>query len=225
MSALTVLLVILAGIFLVAVVVIVAGLVNIALPTRGLPIRQYDNPQKALLIIDVQEDFTTTSDKHSFPPEAVDRMIAAVNRVTRQASDRGIPVIFVRQEFDNWLTIMLAKIGAGGHGIKGNLGTRLDLRISRTPGSIDITKPKGDAFSNPELDAYLRQQQVNELYLMGLDGVGCVNRTAQGALNRGYRVNFIMDGIITRYKNQWNNIVVARNKDGVGVIAADKFPD
>ena len=102
MTALTVLLIILSGILLIVIAVIVAGLVYIALPTRGVPIGRYDNPQKAVLVIDTQEDFMAMSGKRLFPREAVERMIAAVNCVTRQACDCGIPVIFIRQEFDNW---------------------------------------------------------------------------------------------------------------------------
>jgi nicotinamidase/pyrazinamidase len=211
-------------ILLTAIAVIVTGLVYIASPTRGPSIGQYPNPRKAVLVIDVQEDFTTMAGKRSFPPDAVERMIAIINRITAQARDRGIPVISIRQEFDNLLTIWLVKIGAGGFGIKGRLGTRLDPRIHIIPGSVDFTKPKGDAFSNPKLDAWLRAQHVAELYLMGLDGVACVNRSAQGAINRGYRVNFIMDGIITQYKGRWNKLVSIRMKEGVGVITADRFP-
>jgi nicotinamidase-related amidase len=150
-------------------------------------------------------------------------MIDTINRVVAHAHVRGIPVIYIRQEFDNPLTILLARIGAGGLAIKGRPSTRLDPRITIVPGSADFTKPKGDAFSNPELEAYLRAQQVYELYLMGLDGVGCVNRTAQGALNRGYRVNFILDGIITQYEDRWKKLVSRRMKEGVGIITADQF--
>jgi hypothetical protein len=60
---------------------------------------------------------------------------------------------------------------------------------------------------------------------MGLDGIACVNRTAQGALNRGYQVHFIADGIITQYEDRWEKIVSRRIKEGVVVISADRFPD
>ena len=52
-------------------------------------------------------------------------------------------------------------------------------------------------FSNPELDAYLRAQQVSHLLVVGLDGAYCVNATTQGALNRGYKVTLYSDGIAT----------------------------
>jgi hypothetical protein len=48
---------------------------------------------------------------------------------------------------------------------------------------------------------------------------------AQGALDRSYRVYFIMDGIITWYEGRGQKLVSQRMKEGVGVIAADKFPD
>ena len=210
-------------VLLAAIVVMVAGLVYLALPTRGTPIGRYENPRKALLIIDVQEDFTTLAGKRSFPQDAVESMIATINRVVEISHSCSVPVIHIRQEFDNPITIWLAKIGAGGLGIKGRPGTRLDSRIHIIPGSADFTKPKGDAFSNPKLDTWLRTQHVSELFLMGLDGVACVNRTAQGALNRGYRVNFIMDGIITQHESRWQKLVSRQMKEGVGVITADQF--
>jgi nicotinamidase/pyrazinamidase len=193
MSLLAVLILILGCIPLAVIVAIAAGLAYIALPARGPSIGRYENPNKAVLVIDVQEDFTINAGNRSFSPDTVECMIATVNRVVERAHGRGIPVIYNRQEFDNLLTIWLSQIGVGGLGIKGQPGTRLDPRVCFILGSANFTKPRGDAFSNPKLDAYLRAQRVNDFYLMGLDGIACVNRTAQGALNRSYRVNFIMD--------------------------------
>jgi nicotinamidase/pyrazinamidase len=225
MNALSLTILIFVGMLFAVLVTIAAGLAYIALPTRGTPIDRCENPKKAVLVIDVQEDFTTMMSRRAFRPEVVRQMITTINRVTEQARSYGMPVVYIRQEFDNWLTILLSRIGMGGLGIKGRAGTRLDPRVLIVADAADFTKRKGDAFSNPELDAYLRDRHVDGLYLMGLDGVACVNRTAQGALNRSYRVNFIMDGIITQHEDRWQKLVSRRLKEGVGATTADRFPD
>ncbi len=57
-------------------------------PTQGKKIEAYANPKKALLIIDVQEDYTGTLAKPPFPYKDSGRLIATVNTLIDKAHKR-----------------------------------------------------------------------------------------------------------------------------------------
>ena len=76
-------------------------------------------------------------------------------------------------------------------------GAEMDRRLKKVPGARTFTKNRPDAFSNPELDAYLRENHVDHLLLTGLDAAYCINATTRGGLNRGYKVTIFLEGIAT----------------------------
>lgn len=49
-------------------------------------------------------------------------------------------------------------------------------------------KYEGDAFSNAKLNSFLQGNNITEIEVIGVDGGGCVSRTAIGALKAGYKV-------------------------------------
>ncbi len=161
-------------------------------PTSGPRIGKYAEPKKALLIIDVQEDYTNASNPLFADHET---LIAATNRILDASSRLGLLPVYIRQEVpDNALGRMLS----GGRALRGHPGARTDARVRQIAGAPDFPKERSDGFSNPALDEWLRAHQVDELYLVGLDAEYCVNRTARGALNRGYKVHVIRDAVTTR---------------------------
>lgn len=99
----------------------------------------------------------------------------------------------------------------------GSPGTEMDHRLIKIPGATTITKNRSDAFSTPELDAYLREYHVDQLLLTGLDGAYCVDATARGALNRGYQVTLLQDGIATESRNSIENLAKGWREAGAQV--------
>ena len=160
-------------------------------PTAGPPIGVYAAPRTALLVVDIQEDYTGPSARKRFCDG--DRIVAAANTLIAQAQARNALVVYVQNVFANPLLSRLM----GGLNLPGAPGTAMDRRLKSVPGAPTFAKTRGDAFGNPALDEYLRQNQVDRLLLVGLDGAHCVNSTARGALNRGYRVVLLEDGIAT----------------------------
>ena len=51
-----------------------------------------------------------------------------------------------------------------------------------------FTKYEGNAFSNPKLGDFLKEQNIESVEVVGVDGGGCVALTALGALKEGYKV-------------------------------------
>jgi nicotinamidase/pyrazinamidase len=215
---------------LIAVVVLIIGIAGflisqimiISQPTEGVKIAKYQNPQKAVLVIDIQEDFTGVTAKPPFPYRDSQKLIDTVNTITEYASQRNIPVIYIRQELDGFIGTLLSNLFAGGTAIKGNPGTEIDKRVNLVSSNI-YPKPKSDAFSNQVFEEFLIRNQINELYLVGLDADGCVHNTALGALNRGYTVNIVTDAIVLKEEEKWNELLEQYKKEGIKLTLTREF--
>ncbi len=198
----------LAAIAVILAIIVFAVMKKMFTPTQGVKIAAYSNPQKALLVIDVQEDYTGLKGKQPVLYPNVGPQIAIINGLIDKASRAGVRVVYIRQIFDdNFISHLL-----GGRSIEGKPGVELDSRINVVSRN-DFTKKLSDAFSNPQLEAFLVGNQVNELYLVGLDAAYCVYNTAKGALNRGYKVTVVKDAIMTR-KNM-NDILKRYEQEGI----------
>ncbi|MEE4311830.1 MAG: cysteine hydrolase [candidate division KSB1 bacterium] len=211
----------------VIVIVCIIGLligqvIYLAHPTKGRIIDQYENPKQALLVIDIQEDFTGTTAKAPFPYKDSDRLIRTVNAITEAASAKSMMIVYIRQELDGLMGKMLSHLFAGGVAIRGNPGTAIDKRISILSDAI-FPKPRSDSFSNPELEKFLIGNHVNELYLVGLDADGCVHVTAKGALNRGYRVNIITDAVVLKDEDRWEELLAEYRQEGIQLMLSQEF--
>lgn len=157
--------------------------------TQGARIEAYASPRTALLVIDIQEDYTGPQAKQ--PYRDGDRIVKATNALLAEAEAKGTLVVFVENVIDNSLIKMIS----GGLNAPGSPGLEMDRRLLRLPGTRTFTKLESDAFSNPDFDAYLRMNHVNQVLITGLDTAVCVNATALGALNRGYKVTMVTEGI------------------------------
>lgn len=161
-------------------------------PTSGARI-EASRRGKALILIDLQEDYTGPNAKQSY--QEPERLIAAANRLIEAAHAGGWPVYLARVAMpDDWFHTMLT----GGTVVAGTKGADFDARLARAD-TVEIVKTKPDSFTNPLLDAQLDAKQVGELFIAGIDAGFCVKKTILGALGRGYRVNVVTDGVATRH--------------------------
>ncbi|NIY74123.1 cysteine hydrolase [Thalassospira sp. HF15] len=189
-------------------------------PTKGKKINLSDRPNSALLIVDVQEDFTSPNSKHAYPADMVDKLITAINELVETANRNGSPVISIRQTFRGWYINFLVKLLNEGRGSPKSKGLDLDERIN---GDIDhdIVKARADGFSEPELDRVLDRQKVGKLIIVGLDGDFCLKATMQAALNRGYEVSFSDATTLALNPDSWKKTkaeLTARGaSEGLGV--------
>ena len=193
--------------------------------TQGARIAEYKNPQKALLVIDIQEDTTGTMALPLSPYKDKAEYIARLNKVIEDASRKNILIVYVKQEFDGLWGKTLSRAVLCGSDIKGQPGTKVDKRIAMLS-NYKFSKPQGDSFANPKLNEFLTGQRVNELYIAGLDPEFCIYATARGALNRGYKVNVITDAILSWRdticiwpKNKNEGIFKKYRQDGIKVIS------
>ena len=199
----------------VAAILFFLGIRKIYTPTTGEKITEYDNPAKALLVIDVQEDYTGLNGRQAPLFKNVGAQIRIINSLIESSAGSGMHVVYIRQIFDNnFLTRKFI-----GRTLEGFPGTEMDGRI-RVINNNDFTKRISDAFSNSELEAFLIRNQVDELYLVGLDAAYCVYYTALGAMNRGYKVTIVEDAVMTRKK--MSDVLRLYKKHGIAVLSAEK---
>lgn len=188
-------------------------------PTTGEKIAAYDKPCRALLVIDIQEGLTGASSKmEMYRAEDITPAIATVNGLINTAAGKKLIIIYIRQQFEGIIGVF-AKAYGNDALIKGSPGEQVDRRIA-IRSDYNLSKPRGDAFSNPELSALLVRNRVNELYLTGLDAEHCVHNTAKGALNRGYRVNIVTDAILLSAKEKWNSLMEEYKKEGIVLLTS-----
>ena len=192
--------------------------------TPGQKIDLSERPNSALMIIDLQEDFTNATGKNAYHPDLVKKTIAAINDLVVFANENGHPVISVRQTFSGWYMNLLVKLFNEGRGGPKSAGLDIDTRLD---GDIDhdIVKSCADAFREPELEKALAQQKVGKLTIVGLDGNYCVNSTINAALNRGYDVSFSDAATLAINPSSWAKAKSQLQARGAHEIAPENKTD
>lgn len=185
---------------------------NMFIPSRGRKIGKYQNPAKALLVLDIQE--SGHAPDVPFPAHTrLGRMITAVNRLIDGFEQAGGEIAYVRQVFTNNFVTRLH----GGRILAGRLEPRI-CRWVKVVNGHDFAKNRTDAFSNRQLERFLIDRQVTEIFLVGLDAAFCVYYTALGALNRGYRVTVVSDAVMTG--RDINKVLERFHRKGIAVISS-----
>lgn len=183
-----------------------------------------DKEKKALLVIDIQEDYTGATAKPPFPYKDSENLIATVNKITEIAAKKNITTVYIRQEFDGFFGRLISRVFGHSTAIKGSPGTEFDKRIVIRSNHC-FAKSMPNAFSNPDFESFLEDNQIIELYLVGLDAEGCVYLTAKGALKRGYKVSIIKDGIVLLAEKKWDSLLKKYKKNGITLLLSKEFDE
>jgi len=147
--------------------------------------------KNALLVIDMQNDYLYERRKRRFAYDT-EGLVARVNRLIRTYSEAGHDVIYIRHIIQNLPTNRLLF----GYSLAGTEGAELYNGLA-VVSEYCYDKLVGDALSNGQLRALIRQKGYERLHLCGLDECGCVAATALGARKRGIEAEIIRDGTAT----------------------------
>jgi len=201
---------IIGGVILLCLAALIATIVHVSTPTRGVPIADYGSPRAALLVIDVQNDTTSNTDSYGDTAAFVDR----INQSISLAQAAGLEVVYVQQVAGKspivWL-LTQGKYQAGSTGIE------LDENLLVVNGNVFV-KHIGDSFSAEGFDDFLISKQVSTVYLVGADASACIYNTARGGLNRGYDVIVISDAIVTINEKTMGKMLIQYATDGIEVV-------
>jgi nicotinamidase-related amidase len=119
----------------------------------------------AVIIVDMQDFFL---DKFSDKKRNI--LIQKQSKVIDFCIEQKTPLIFLEYK-DRGVTTKL-----------------LSQPIKNSPHVEIVTKDSNGGFTNTNLDEILKNKGVEEIVLMGINASGCVQDTAIGALNRGYKI-------------------------------------
>lgn len=174
---------------------------------------------KALLVIDIQEDATgkTTNRPYKNSKELIDN----VNLVINSSQTKGINVIYIKHEING---NFFNKIVMGNRFIKGTPGSEIDSRIRIINNHI-FSKNKGNALSNPEVVNFLKKNNINKIFIVGLDASACIYKTSLGAIEMGYEVLVLKDAIATSDMAKIPQILDKYKKKGILLTSIHEFEE
>lgn len=138
-------------------------------------------PKRALIVIDVQNEYVTGNLRIEHPP--IDQSLANIGRAMDAATAADIPVIVIQH-----LTPEGAPIFArGGH------NAELHPLVGERPRDHLIQKNMASAFAGTDLAAYLRLQQIDTLSVVGYMTHNCDDSTVRQAFHEGWKVELLHD--------------------------------
>lgn len=146
---------------------------------------------KALLVIDMLEDFIYEDGALFTGPEGK-KIINFVQDKIKEFRSKDYPIIYIcdnhekdDKEFDMFKP----------HCITNTQGAKIIRELDVSLQDKIIFKRRYSAFYGTDLDLYLREKGVNEIYLVGVCTNICVLYTAADARNIAYNVNIYKDGV------------------------------
>jgi nicotinamidase/pyrazinamidase len=156
------------------------------------------NTRRALLVIDVQNDFCpggTLAVPHG------DEVVPPLNKLINEFLERGDPV-YKSRDWHPRGTKHFAEFGGTWpvHCVQNTEGAKFHPALIDDPRIKVISKGLGDedsysAFDETDLAEELREQGVEEVVVGGLATDYCVKNTALHALHNGFRVTAVAEAM------------------------------
>jgi nicotinamidase-related amidase len=177
-------------------------------------IDNYNNPQKALLVIDMQIDYIDKNGRFPINHNQIENLIIITNNIIDEFGQNEYTIIYLRNIFRK---SDIKNIFRNYAVVEGTTGAEIDPRINIVSGNI-YDKHKPDAFSSKGFNNFLIQNQINELYLCGVMADECVYSTALGAVSRNYIVNYYINAVGSSNDRNIENAVRKLKDKGVNII-------
>jgi nicotinamidase-related amidase len=162
-------------------------------------IHQTERPNQALLLIDLQRGVLSPDGPAALGAKRSDALIQAVDRAIDTALINGIPIVFIKNEWSQWR--FFENWWFSGAFKKGSEWAQIDPRLlTRIPEEkrVIFSKPLPSAFSDQNLQIWLENNKVGKLIVGGLFGDKCITSTTIEALECGYIVQLVPNGIVTQ---------------------------
>jgi nicotinamidase/pyrazinamidase len=212
------------GLALIAACSITIGLIAweihvLTMPTQPEHVGPSNGERRALLIVDVQEDYTGVTARGRFPYANSADFIERLNALAERAQATGVDVIYIRQVLHRPLSRLVSHLFLGSTTLEGEPGAEFDRRL-RLVSNARFQKPLSDAFSSREFEEFVRARGIGELFLAGLDGAGCIDVTARGARQRGLFVTVLEDAVTSQSSERFRERKAEYPKLGIRVLSS-----
>ncbi|WP_053362524.1 isochorismatase family cysteine hydrolase [Bacillus sp. FJAT-27251] len=169
----------------------------------------------AVLVLDIQKGFVGVNARMPIAKHQVEPLLEKVNQIVEQADKRGIPVVYIGNEFEPKQVI--ANFFTKKSAVKGSEGAELDERLVRV-NDIYFSKNKSNALSNSELVSYLTAKGIEHIVLVGLFTEGCVAATALDSIRRSFTVTVVSDAVASSNDLKREKSLNYLNSKGIGII-------
>ena len=140
-----------------------------------------DNSHRALIVIDVQNDYDGGNLPIEYPPFG--QTVKNIERAMQAATDAGIKVIVVKQMAPETSPIFA----------KGSHGGELHPTVIDRPRDHYIEKTLPSAFTGTDLEDWLRNNGITTLTVVGYMTHNCDLSTVIHAAHIGFSVEFLRD--------------------------------
>lgn len=138
-------------------------------------------PRRALVVIDVQNEYFTGDLPIEFPP--VEQTLPNIGRAMDAARAAGIPVIVVQQDAPAASPVF----GHGSH------GWELHETVAARPHDHHVLKQLPSAFAGTDLGDFLQARGIDTLAVIGYMTHNCDASTILHAAHHGFQVEFLSD--------------------------------
>lgn len=168
--------------------------------------------KKALLVIDIQNDYLWDKRKKKFIYDT-DKIIGNINETINKYKDEA-DIIYISHLINNIITNKILF----GFSIKGTEGAKLYSKLN-VVSNLKFDKYLGDAFTAKNFKNHMLKNNYNEVFICGLDLCGCVYHTTKGSIKNGFKTTLIMNSIACRYNDSKKEKIIAKlNSLGAKII-------
>lgn len=191
------------------------GAVSIISITKDVSIIQNEiwgelTVKKALLVIDVQNEYFTGKMPVTYPPGSFNKILQAVEA----ANQNNIPVILIRHEATQQAAAFVK--GSRGWGIREELLEKEYVRI--------FDKDLPGSFTGTGLEDYLKGMGIDTIVICGYMTQMCCDTTARQAVHLGFSVEFLSDATGTLdVSNDAGKITAEELHKAILIIQAMRF--
>lgn len=140
-----------------------------------------EKTRRALLVIDVQNDYVHGNLPIEFPP--VEHSLANIGRAMDAARECGVPVVIVQHLNQEGAPFME----------KGTTGAALHTVVAERLRDHFIEKKLPDAFSKTDLKAWLLEHEIDTVTVTGYMTHNCDLATVIHGMHLGFAMEFLTD--------------------------------
>ncbi|GAB3779083.1 cysteine hydrolase family protein [Dyella agri] len=142
---------------------------------------EVSHPRRALVVIDVQNEYESGGLRIQYPPVA--DSLRNIGRAIDAAHTAGIPVIVVQQSSPTDAPLF----ATGSH------GWELHAVVASRPREHYLRKALPSAFAGTGLGEWLQSHAIDTLAVVGYMTHNCNDTTIKHAFDAGLQVEFLMD--------------------------------
>jgi len=167
--------------------------------------------KRALLVIDVQNEYFTGKLPVTYPAGSLDNILRAMDT----AAQSGVPVIVIQHTAPQADSAVFRK---------GSKEWELHPDVSRRHRQALFHKSLPGSFTGTDLEKWLRENAVDTLTICGYMTQMCCDTTARQALHLGFKVEFLSDatGTLT-VSNSAGSVTAEQLHNTILVIQESRF--